>query len=134
MAWFAVGAVASTNPTKVMVQLEQTDGGKYNSVLDIPGMAKGSDQVVDLEMLKRGDDSKDPGTKANLGLVKQLGRSSVGSPTAGRFTKTERRLRARQPGLSFATIIRVSGPDLDRNQPRGTTGVLPTGRAKSRLK
>jgi hypothetical protein len=64
--------MAANAPTKVTVQIEQTDGGKYNTVLDIPGMAKLTDENISLDSLTRAQDSTDPDTKPHLGLVKQI--------------------------------------------------------------
>jgi len=77
-SWILSGAktlsfdVASVQPTKLIVQLEQIDGGKYNMVVDLPGGSVSQHKTLLLSGFARGDDSKDSDTKPHLALVKSL--------------------------------------------------------------
>ena len=64
--------VASAQPVKLIVQLEQTDGGKYNMMLDVPGGSVAQHKELLLSGFNRADDSTDSDTKLHLSLVKSL--------------------------------------------------------------
>ncbi|MFI5385900.1 MAG: carbohydrate binding domain-containing protein [Fimbriimonadales bacterium] len=63
---------ASEKPIKLMVQLEESDGGKYNTVIELPGGSTSKQITVLLSDLKAGDDSKDTNSKLDAELINQL--------------------------------------------------------------
>ncbi len=64
--------IASVEPTKLIVQFEQYDGGKYNMTLDLPGGSVAQHQKLLLSAFTRADDSKDADTKIHLASVKSI--------------------------------------------------------------
>ncbi len=55
-----------------MVQIEQTDGNKFNSMIDTPGELEVKSFTLPMAEFTIDMDSKDPNAKLNLALVKQL--------------------------------------------------------------
>jgi hypothetical protein len=64
--------VASVQPAKLLIQLEQYDGGKYNMMIDVPGGSTPQHRKLLLDGFARGDDSTDKDTKLHLALVKSM--------------------------------------------------------------
>ncbi len=77
-SWVLIGAksltfdVASAKPAKLVVQLEQVDGGKYNAVVDLPGGSILTKVKLPLSDFKRSDDATDNDTKVHPALLKSL--------------------------------------------------------------
>lgn len=63
---------ASQHGAKLIVQVEETEGGKYNAVVDVPAGAKSTPFRLLFSEFKAADDSKDPNGKLDLGKVKNL--------------------------------------------------------------
>lgn len=63
---------ASTNGAKLIVQVEETDGGKYNALVDVPAGSKAKHFSLPFADFKASDDSKDTDKKLDLGKVKTL--------------------------------------------------------------
>ena len=64
--------IATLKPAKIVVQLEQTDGGKYNAILDLPGGSLPTKAKLALTEFKRSDDSKDDATVPHVALIKNI--------------------------------------------------------------
>lgn len=64
--------VASVRPTKLMVQLEQIDGNKFNVLMDIPGDSTPKNIKLNYSDFKIGEDSKDLSAKLQVEKVKTL--------------------------------------------------------------
>ena len=75
----------SQKPIKLLVQLEETNGNKYNTVVDVPGDSAGQPISVKFSDLKPSDDSKDKDAKLEAGLINQL----VLADLSGMLTQTE---------------------------------------------
>jgi hypothetical protein len=63
---------AAAKPAKLMVQLEEKSGGKYNVMIDIPGGKTPKEQSIKFAELIQSDDSKDSNGKLDLDDVKQI--------------------------------------------------------------
>lgn len=64
---------ASTKSCKLIVQLEESSGGKYNATIDVPADAtKATPFTLSFADFKPSDDSKDDNGKLDLGQVKSL--------------------------------------------------------------
>jgi hypothetical protein len=63
---------ASKKPTKLMVQLEQTDGNKFNTIIDTTGESEIKSFTLPISEFMIDKDSKDANAKLDLNLVKQL--------------------------------------------------------------
>lgn len=68
---FTINA-ASTNPVKLLVQLEETGGGKYNAMVDVPEGNKPALLTIKIDEFTAADDSKDANGKLDLDQVKQV--------------------------------------------------------------
>ena len=78
---------ASVNAVKLIVQVEETVGGKYNTIVDIPAGSEVKKVNVPFSSFKLSDDSKDADGKLDLGKVKTLlfiDATSTFDPTADR--------------------------------------------------
>jgi len=64
--------IASVQPTKIIVQVEQYDGGKYNMTVDVPGGSVVQHKSLLFTGFIRGDDSTDSDTKVHLAQVKSI--------------------------------------------------------------
>jgi len=64
--------LASTRECMLVVQLEETDGQKFNSIVTVPGMAKSTEVSVAISDFKISDDSPNKNGKQNLANVKQI--------------------------------------------------------------
>jgi len=64
--------LAATQATKLVVQVEQTDGAKYNVLLDIPAGAPGSKRDLKLSDFKVSDDSPVKDGHLDMSQVKTL--------------------------------------------------------------
>ncbi len=64
--------VAAKNPTTLLVQLEETSGGKYNAIVDVPGNAQVKEAKLAFADFKVADDSKDDNNRLDLEQVKQV--------------------------------------------------------------
>ncbi|HSI72153.1 MAG TPA: hypothetical protein VK934_03170 [Fimbriimonas sp.] len=64
--------IASAKPAKLLIQLEETTGGKYNAILDIKGGSTSNDYDYLLSALIPSDDSKDDNGKLDVDKVHQL--------------------------------------------------------------
>jgi len=77
-SWLLTGSkvltfdIASVQSAKLIVQLEQYDGGKYNMTVDVPGGSIPQHQKLLLSGFVRGDDSTDTDTKLHLSAVKSI--------------------------------------------------------------
>ncbi len=64
--------IASDQPSHLIVQLEQYDGGKYNMMFDVPGGSMLMHKELLLSAFIRADDSAGTGTELHLAGVKSL--------------------------------------------------------------
>jgi len=64
--------IASLRPVSVVVQVEETSGGKYNSIIQVPGDAQPKSMDVSLLDMAQADDSKDNDNKLDLDQIKQV--------------------------------------------------------------
>ncbi len=64
--------VATLKPAKIVIQLEQTDGGKYNAIVDLAGGALPTKVKLAFTEFKRSDDSKDDATAPHIALIKSI--------------------------------------------------------------
>lgn len=62
----------SEKPIKLLVQCEETDGGKYNAVIEIPAGSAAGSFTVALSDLKVANDSKDSNDKLDTELISQI--------------------------------------------------------------
>jgi hypothetical protein len=63
---------ASKVPVTLLVQLEKSDGGKYNTMVPIAGGSVVKEVVLKFADFTRADDSKDTDQKLDLPLVKRI--------------------------------------------------------------
>lgn len=76
--WILTGAkmlsfdIASAQPARLIVQIEQYDGGKYNMTVDVPGGSAPQHEKLLLSGFIRSDDSSDTDTKPHLAAVKSI--------------------------------------------------------------
>jgi len=66
---FEVGAAKDS---LLIVQIEQVNGAKFNSTIDVPGMAHSKAFSLPISDMKISDDSPDKGAKLDLSQVKQM--------------------------------------------------------------
>jgi hypothetical protein len=64
--------LASQLPTTVVVQLEETSGGKYNAVLEVPGGNMPKEFDISYSQFTPSEDSKDDNNSLNTGSVHQF--------------------------------------------------------------
>jgi hypothetical protein len=64
--------LASVQPTKLVIQIEATDGGKYNTTVELPGGSEPKPINLPFQAFKRADDSQDVSGKLDLSKVKTL--------------------------------------------------------------
>ena len=64
--------VASSRPCKLMVQLEETSGGKYNTLVEISGDSKPQEIAIPFAELIAADDSKDDNSKLDPETIHQF--------------------------------------------------------------
>ena len=65
-------SVASAKFTKLLIQLEERDGGKYNAIVEVPGDKEATDITQAIADFKAADDSKDANTTLDLEQVKSI--------------------------------------------------------------
>ncbi len=63
---------ATAKATTIIVQLEESDGGKYNASVELPGNSEKKDFTLALADLSVASDSKDDNTKLDLDKVTQI--------------------------------------------------------------
>ena len=63
---------ASLKPTSIIVQFEETDGGKYNASVNLPGGSTKKEVTLSFADFKQADDSKDDNNKLDLDKVHQM--------------------------------------------------------------
>lgn len=63
---------AATQGTKLIVQVEERDGGKYNATVDVPAGSELKHFKLPFADFKPSDDSKDPNGKLDVGTIKTL--------------------------------------------------------------
>lgn len=63
---------ASIQPCKLLVQLEETDGEKFNALIDLPGGSEPKNINLPFSAFKVADDSTDPNGKLDVAKVKTL--------------------------------------------------------------
>ena len=64
--------VVSLERAMLIVQLEENSGGKYNAVVEVPGLATFTPVNLKFVNFKAGDDSRDTNGKLDLNDVKQI--------------------------------------------------------------
>ena len=64
--------MASSQPAKLVIQVEETDGGKYNMMIDLPGGSVSNHVNLPFDAFKVADDSKDANGKLDLENIKTL--------------------------------------------------------------
>jgi hypothetical protein len=64
--------VASMKPTTLLLQLEETGGGKYNAPIEVPGNATPKTITLNFSDFKTSPDSNDNNDRLDLDQVKQL--------------------------------------------------------------
>jgi hypothetical protein len=67
-----VFSVAATKPVRLIVQVEEKGGGKYNTIVDVPGNSEVKEFTLELSSLIAADDSKDTNDHLDKELVQQL--------------------------------------------------------------
>lgn len=65
-------SAASAEPVTLMVQLEETDGGKYNGFITLEGGQKATQVTLNFAELQRSDDAEDADGKLDVAKVKQI--------------------------------------------------------------
>jgi hypothetical protein len=65
-------SMASAKPTKIVIQVEERDGGKYNMVVDLPGDSEVKNLSFPFADFTPADDSRDPNNKLDLDQVHQV--------------------------------------------------------------
>jgi hypothetical protein len=65
-------SVASTKPLRLVVQVEERGGGKYNTIVDVPGNSEVKEFSLELSTLIAADDSKDTNNRLDKELIQQL--------------------------------------------------------------
>lgn len=63
---------ASAKPTTIIVQLEESDGGKYNATLELPGNSEKKEFTLNFDTFNTAPDSKDENSKLDLDKVTQI--------------------------------------------------------------
>ncbi len=75
--------IASQKPTKLMVQVEEGEGGKYNTLVELKGGSQPQHFDLDLKELIQADDSHDPDNKLDLDHVNQIALVDIGGLVGG---------------------------------------------------
>ncbi len=65
-------SMASAKPTKIILQVEERDGGKYNMVVDLPGDSEVKNLSFPFADFSPADDSRDPNNRLDLDQVHQV--------------------------------------------------------------
>ena len=65
-------SAASLKPAKIVVQLEEKSGGKYNTIVELPGNSGRADLTINFADFKASDDSHDDNAKLDLDQVTQI--------------------------------------------------------------
>src|SRR5262249_32770382 len=65
-------SVVSANACKLMIQVEEAGGGKYNTLVDVPGGSQLKVISIPFAELGAAEDSKDTNGKLDLDQVNQL--------------------------------------------------------------
>ncbi|MGV3618878.1 MAG: hypothetical protein ACO1SV_26430 [Fimbriimonas sp.] len=63
---------ASAQASKLIVQVEETEGGKYNATVDVPAGSQAKHFDLPFADFKASDDAKDPSGKLEVGKIKQI--------------------------------------------------------------
>jgi hypothetical protein len=63
---------ASTKPVRLLVQVEEKGGGKYNSIVEIRGARAAQEVVVNFADMKAADDSKDTNDHLDIDQIVQI--------------------------------------------------------------
>lgn len=64
---------AATNATKLLVMVEETSGGKYNTIIEVPAESTAGTYKVAFSDFKPADDSHDDNAKLDPGQIKNIG-------------------------------------------------------------
>lgn len=65
-------SAASLKPAKILLQVEEKSGGKYNTVMELPGNSGRADLTINFSEFKASDDSHDDNGKLDLDQVTQI--------------------------------------------------------------
>jgi hypothetical protein len=65
-------SAASQKPAKLIVQVEERGGGKYNTTVEVPGNADRAEINVNFADFKPAADSKDDNNKLDLDQISQF--------------------------------------------------------------
>lgn len=65
-------SAASLKPAKIVVQLEESTGGKYNTTIELPGNSGRADLAINISDFKEAMDSHDDNGKLDLNKVNQI--------------------------------------------------------------
>lgn len=65
-------SMASAKPTKIVIQVEERDGGKYNMVVDLPGDSEVKNLSFPFADFTPADDSRDSNNRLDLDQVHQV--------------------------------------------------------------
>ena len=65
-------SVASLKPAKIVVQLEEKSGGKYNTIVDLPGNPGRADLTFNIADFKPADDLHDDNGKLDMDQITQV--------------------------------------------------------------
>jgi len=74
-------SAASLKPAKLLVQVEEKGGGKYNAIVELPGNSGRADLTLKFEEFTESMDSKDDNKKLDLDQVTQLLVMDMTGPT-----------------------------------------------------
>ncbi len=64
--------LASAHPCQLLVQIEERNGGKYNTILPLPGGPEPIDRTIDISAMTPDEQTKDPNGKLDLDQIQQL--------------------------------------------------------------
>ena len=65
-------SAASLKPAKIIVQVEERSGGKYNTIIELPGNSGRADLTINFSDLKAAQDSHDDNNKLDMDKVTQI--------------------------------------------------------------
>jgi hypothetical protein len=65
-------SIASAKPTKLLVQVEEKSGGKYNAMVDLEGSSTAKEVKLVFADFNQADDSKDDNSKLDMDQVIQI--------------------------------------------------------------
>ena len=93
--------VASEKAAKIMIQLEESDGGKYNAIAEVPGGSIVKQIDLQFKDLKPSDDSKDTNGKLDPEFI----RKALADPVPG----------VRENGIKLAELHLSQTPDMEKD-------------------